>query len=1509
SDSSDVSSRANNSDLSDDWFMDDFDLQQSSDDSEAERKRKLTAPEPDDEVVEEFEATQSLGGYVSWARITTPSFALLLSDLYWNPQRLATCKRAEKGPGQMDSDVDKPQFVTEFLMAVLGGDLVYDVGDAVHLVDQFQSKWNRMKAEGDSANCSQGTSVVAAAAVASAVPEVAANTASTSVVPPGGGKKGKNSGGKPAAVAVVDNAQEKAPPTLLTTTCTNDKGAEVVQRLHPAVRNADFDWVQKTTADLKNKEVDALLISVRKKVRDECRLDSIIGEQNLDDDGKAVHPLQRPWRRAAVWIALKQVLHLACVRLYGHEAPYKMLMFALQSFALEKTLQQVQDELRQLQENEGNVLKRIGKKPQEILSDAEFAKRWIEGNVLQDDWNEDKLPFQKDDLFRESETGRRVYMKGRGRGAQASKKKKFFFFGPARRDFTHGYGGDEVEIEVGKNSGKEQINSEQIDSTNAENNFCSPVVDEAIMEDAGRGASSTKFAPYTTSKNDRVLFFCSRRHHTPTPLILTWAPRNYSCDGCRTVKPSSEGYAHCVVCRLDYCQECLSAFYMDKQLPVDRCILKTVSQSALVEATRKLANRWEKIKKYQISTGAAGEKVENKISIGTILLQRAEMVLPQLLAASPYDEIGRRHQLSNNTLAAAKTSLQSICGTALAIVEKTNLWVEKELWSKQSEEVRALACDPTKLKALVPAAGGPSASVDVAHQLPNAKKFLFQLLSREHDPYVDRTAKTVLSLATGKQAAGDESEQIVIENPSVAVPLFFPRFQGPMNSAANVQTYISMLCLASEKRPLREADLIAVLADIDTAVWHLWYSLDQEYNKPTTDINANNFSPAARTTASAVQKNPTQSTTDVRKHLLSTRQKANKKSQRMRDKGEIDEDIVLNEKKLEIDNEFCENLLVLMRKYAEVGMMFHNVLKSNDLLTTNSSFIKAHDVRGKSQVILTCFAIMCYLDKKACKEWPLLLEHSLGQKLWGILQRGEDDDEDLDQKSSNLVPGVPFWKLTERLYLTTKMQKQLLHALEKWLVEREAEALKHSYPPILDGCIFVPKKPMTPPTWTVHEDAFSVRFAERSSEMLECYADLMAECKRRQAEKLAEKREKQAKYEALMDKLETMAGCTCSDAALAAAGKKADKKDDKDKENDDHDLGGGGFFGPSLFGGGPRIQRCERCQLEQQAANLKVEVYARLLPTCGTEYERNEHMAIIFELRQPGLLSCQRDALYEFCRTFCGDPSDKTRKDTIEMGTFSNPNGTENDKLYQWKADEALKKWNRSRVCKIRLASSKQKAICRGTKKYCESLAKGLKKCECNLLHVARHPTFISNHGFNTLATFEGADGEQRPRLKCSVDEWNWVLQRRFWLRCLTQKKYSVNVVSNAVVAGSAAKKDEGGKNKGKKKDDKSDSNQGANKEKNLAEQWLNEWTHDENQVIAQKNAADEAITLNEFEAFGKMRAGVRLQMLRLVKAVAQRSLSFENQDVATLIQSVLWQAGPGYDLDRSSIKQIEKAS
>ena len=79
---------------------------------------------------------------------------------------------------------------------------------------------------------------------------------------------------------------------------------------------------------------------------------------------------------------------------------------------------------------------------------------------------------------------------------------------------------------------------------------------------------------------------------------------------------------------------------------------------------------------------------------------------------------------------------------------------------------------------------------------------------------------------------------------------------------------------------------------------------------------------------------------------------------------------------------------------------------------------------------------------------------------------------------------------------------------------------------------------------------------------------------------------------------------------------------------------------------------------------------------------------------------------------------------------------------------------------------------------------------------------------------------------------------------------------------------------------------------KNL-ERLFDSWTADENEILANKNQAHKDISIREFIAAGNLRTGICHQLIRLLNSISQMSISFEKEEIVTLIMWTLYQAGP----------------
>jgi len=73
----------------------------------------------------------------------------------------------------------------------------------------------------------------------------------------------------------------------------------------------------------------------------------------------------------------------------------------------------------------------------------------------------------------------------------------------------------------------------------------------------------------------------------------------------------------------------------------------------------------------------------------------------------------------------------------------------------------------------------------------------------------------------------------------------------------------------------------------------------------------------------------------------------------------------------------------------------------------------------------------------------------------------------------------------------------------------------------------------------------------------------------------------------------------------------------------------------------------------------------------------------------------------------------------------------------------------------------------------------------------------------------------------------------------------------------------------------------------------VSDTTHTSNQMIASQNKCSFDITLHDYEAFGHLRAGHKLQWRNMLRELRRQVLSISNHDVHILFLQAIWQAGP----------------
>lgn len=304
-----------------------------------DKRRDDNEPPPLEEIKDEFEASVAVGGYVPLERVLTASFSELLFDLFWNPSRFSTPRRwSGSNHGQTESDVTRGEMVCQYLMALLGGELVHDLGPAVAAVNAYKSNWNRMGNDKNDPSSSSATTLAGG------------EQGGPGVEPRLGSSSGSSSAttvdvvrGVVGRAGAVPPTTTPSPTTLLQTTFLED-GIEYTKSA--PTKGLDGEWTKTAVARLPDSQTIKIAArGLRKKIRDTAHLDFSQRVPQTDDDAKFIDPIRHPWRRSPVWLALKQAMHLFSVRRTASEILYKIFMLAVQSYALEKTVSQVKREL------------------------------------------------------------------------------------------------------------------------------------------------------------------------------------------------------------------------------------------------------------------------------------------------------------------------------------------------------------------------------------------------------------------------------------------------------------------------------------------------------------------------------------------------------------------------------------------------------------------------------------------------------------------------------------------------------------------------------------------------------------------------------------------------------------------------------------------------------------------------------------------------------------------------------------------------------------------------------------------------------------------------------------------------------------------------------------------------------------------------------------------------------------------------------------------------------------
>jgi len=86
----------------------------------------------------------------------------------------------------------------------------------------------------------------------------------------------------------------------------------------------------------------------------------------------------------------------------------------------------------------------------------------------------------------------------------------------------------------------------------------------------------------------------------------------------------------------------------------------------------------------------------------------------------------------------------------------------------------------------------------------------------------------------------------------------------------------------------------------------------------------------------------------------------------------------------------------------------------------------------------------------------------------------------------------------------------------------------------------------------------------------------------------------------------------------------------------------------------------------------------------------------------------------------------------------------------------------------------------------------------------------------------------------------------------------------------------------------------------------VNRTIHTSNAVLANQSKCAQELGINEFIAFGTLRAGGRLQWLNIAREIAAKSLSMERWEVQVLIMQSAWQIGPVNTNSRHATPMID---
>ena len=285
--------------------------------------------------------------------------------------------------------------------------------------------------------------------------------------------------------------------------------------------------------------------------------------------------------------------------------------------------------------------------------------------------------------------------------------------------------------------------------------------------------------------------------------------------------------------------------------------------------------------------------------------------------------------------------------------------------------------------------------------------------------------------------------------------------------------------------------------------------------------------------------------------------------------------------------------------------------------------------------------------------------------------------------------GVPV-DILGNLFLDSFQYRQHLDSIESYLKLRK----KASY---LQSCLESKCSP----------ESFSVRFAMQSSSMQDTRDRILNKCRSLQNDKRLEKERKQRQYDELMRGI-ARSSCSCQNTPYW----------------------------------------CQRCKDQQEAKQIKLQFHEKLLPESD-----HEQLAVVYELKMPEILACQRDCLVLFANMICNETWQR-----------------HSDWVGLWRNELQLFCWCDKRETQVvQLGSTRKKVM---TSHYGNRSK-----------HVGTHQDFILKNGYETIAM--GSNGSL-----VDITSWKWDMSAHTYMKVqegpYSSLEYYFNSFShdeNAVIA------------------------------------------------------------------------------------------------------------------------------